>query len=411
MATAVRKELAVSSRAGAGLVLLLGAAIFLNYVDRGAIAVAAPLMKGELGLSATDFGLAVSAFFWVYAPVQLCAGWLCDRFSVYKLLAGGIILWAASTFLMGLVAGFVALVMLRVLLGIGESIVFPGTSKVIARHIPAEKRGAANAAVAAGLALGPAIGTLVGGLIVASYGWRPMFFLFGVLTLVWLWPWRQVVRTLPKSGHFDSGAPVPLRELMGKWPLWSMSIVHALGNYCFYFILTWMPLYLTKSRGFTITEMTLLASLGFGVQAACALGYGHFSDWWTRSGRDEAACRRWMMVVCQLLAAAAILGLAFAHTALQFGILLCLAGAASASLSLNLYAVAQMFAGPRASGTWVGFQNALGNLSGIVGPVITGIIVDRAGYGSAFVVTAGVAVAGALWWAFFVPKIKPVSLA
>ena len=84
----------------------------------------------------------------------------------------------------------------------------------------------------------------------------------------------------------------------------------------------------------------------------------------------------------------------------MIGILLCLAGAASAALSLNLYAIAQMFAGPRASGTWVGFQNALGNLSGIVGPIVTGIIVQRAGYDSAFVLTAAVAAFGALWWAF-----------
>ena len=89
------------------------------------------------------------------------------------------------------------------------------------------------------------------------------------------------------------------------------------------------------------------------------------------------------MVASQSLAAAAILGLAFADSAVTIGILLCLAGAASASLSLNLYAIAQMFAGPRASGTWVGVQNAIGNLSGIVGPIITGIIVDRAGYDSA----------------------------
>jgi MFS family permease len=410
MATAARMEPAAPRRAGAALVLLLGAAIFLNYVDRGAIAVAAPLMKGELGLSATEFGLAVSAFFWVYAPVQLCAGWLCDRFSVYKLIAGGIVLWAGSTFLIGLVGGFVSLLVLRVMLGVGESIAFPGASKVIARHIPAERRGAANAAVAAGIALGPAVGTLAGGLIVASQGWRPMFFVFGAATLIWLLPWQQVVRRLPKTGHFDAGAPVSLRALLGKWPLWSMSIVHALGNYCFYFILTWMPLYLTKSRGFTITEMTLLASLGFAVQAACALGYGQFSDWWTRSGRNEATCRRWMMVGSQLLAAAAILGLAFAHTALQIGFLLCVAGAASASLSLNLYAIAQMFAGPRASGTWVGFQNALGNLSGIFGPVVTGIIVDHAGYDSAFILTAAVAVTGALWWAVCVPSIRQVAL-
>ncbi len=83
---------------------------------------------------------------------------------------------------------------------------------------------------------------------------------------------------------------------------------------------------------------------------------------------------------------------------------------ATASLSLNLYAIAQMFAGPRASGTWVGFQNALGNLSGIFGPIVTGIIVDRAGYGSAFVLTAAVAAFGALWWAIGVPRIEQVEL-
>jgi MFS family permease len=189
-----------------------------------------------------------------------------------------------------------------------------------------------------------------------------------------------------------------------------MSIVHALGNYCFYFLLAWLPLFLVQSRGFTIREMTLLASLGYAVQAVCALSFGHFSDWWTRSGRSEAACRRWMMVASQLLAAGAILGLAFASSAIGIGLLLCLAGAASASLSLNLYAIAQMFAGPRASGTWVGVQNAFGNLSGIFGPIVTGVIVDRAGYSAAFVVTAAVAAVGAIWWAIGVPRIERVEL-
>jgi len=395
--------------ANRGLIFLLGAAVFLNYVDRGAIAVAAPLMKTELGLTNTAFGIAVSAFFWVYGPVQLFAGWLCDRFSVYRLMAVGIVLWAGSTLLMGLVGGFLSLLVLRVMLGVGESIAFPGSSKIIARHVPADRRGAANAAVAAGLALGPAVGTLAGGLIVASLGWRAMFFAFGLATLIWLWPWQRTVRTLTTTGHGDEGPRVSVYSVLGKWALWSMSIGHCAGNYCFYFLLAWLPLYLTKERGFTITQMTLLATLGYAVQAACALSYGKFSDWWTRSGRSEALCRRWMMVASQALAAVAILGLAYADSAVSFAILLALAGAATASLSLNLYAIAQMFAGPRASGTWVGVQNAIGNLSGIFGPIITGVIVDRAGYGSAFVLTAAVAAFGAIWWAFGVPRIERVE--
>src|SRR3954467_7294650 len=102
-------SIALARRGSSALVFLLGAAVFLNYVDRGSIAVAAPVMKGELGLSNEAYGLAVSAFFWIYAPVQLFAGWLCDRFSVYRLLAFGIMLWAASTLLMGFVGGFASL--------------------------------------------------------------------------------------------------------------------------------------------------------------------------------------------------------------------------------------------------------------------------------------------------------------
>jgi MFS family permease len=402
---------AASTRtAGNALILLLGAAVFLNYVDRGAIAIAAPVMKPELGLSEEAYGLAFSAFFWIYAPVQLFAGWLCDRFSVYKLMVAGILLWAASTLMMGFAGGFASVLVLRTMLGVGESISFPGSSKIIARHVAPERRGIANAAIAMGIALGPAAGTLAGGMILGQWGWRAIFLAFGLVTLIWLLPWQATVRALPKTGHHDAGGRVPVAALLSKWPLWSMSIVHALGNYCFYFLLAWLPLYLTKARGFSIAEMTFLATLGYLVQGACALGYGHFSDWWTRSGRSEAACRRAMMVASQLLAAAAILGLAYAHSAVMIGFLLCLAGVASAALSLNLYAVAQMFAGPRAAGTWVGVQNAIGNLSGIIGPIVTGIVVQRAGYDSAFVLTAVIAAIGAVWWAVGVPKIEQVQL-
>lgn len=398
------------SRAASALVLLLGIAVFFNYVDRGAIGIAAPVMKSDLHLSNEAYGMAFSAFFWIYAPVQLFAGWLCDRFSVYKLMAAGILLWAASTLMMGFVGGFASLLVLRIILGVGESISFPGSSKIIARHVPIDKRGVANAAVAMGIALGPAVGTLAGGLIVASWGWRVMFWLFGAVTLAWLFPWRQTVRTLPMTGHADQVSRVPVAALLSRWSLWSMSIAHALSNYCFYFLLAWLPLFLTKSRGFSITEMTLLATLGYAVQGACAYGFGHFSDWWTRSGRSEPACRRGMLIACQALAALAIFGLAFAHSAVAIAILLCLAGAASASLSLNLYAVAQMFAGARASGTWVGIQNAIGNLSGIVGPIVTGILVDRVGYESAFYLTAAVAGFGAIWWLWVVPAIREIEL-
>src|SRR5437763_7784793 len=190
------------------LVLLLGTAIFLNYVDRGSLPTAAPVLKGDLKLSTESYGLAISAFFWIYAPIQLFAGWLCDRFSVYKLLATGIRIWALSTLMVGFAGGFLSLFVLRIMLGVGESLAFPGSSKIIARHVPPEQRGVANAALAMGIAFGPAVGTLAGGMMVAHLGWRPMFFVFGGVTLIWLLPWQRTVRTLSTTKVHDGGPRV-----------------------------------------------------------------------------------------------------------------------------------------------------------------------------------------------------------
>jgi MFS family permease len=404
MATAVR------SRAANLLVLLLGAAVFLNYVDRNALNIAAPLLKGELGLSATQYGLAVSAFFWVYGPIQLVVGWLCDRFSVYRLLWWGVALWAGATLLSGFVGGFLSLVVLRLMLGVGESLAFPASSKIIAEQVPAEGRGMANAAVSMGIALGPALGTLAGGAILATLGWRAIFIIFGLLTLLWLLPWHRATRTLANAAAAPDRRRVPVRALLGRWSLWSMSIAHFASNYGFYFVLAWLPLYLVQERGLGIGEMTLLSTLAYAAQAVAAFTFGHWSDRWTRSGRDEASIRRWMMIAAQIGQGLAILGIFHADSRLELGLMLCLAGICTAALSLNIFAIAQMFAGPRAAGTWCGFQNALGNISGMLGPAVTGLIIDRAGYGDAFVFSAVIVAAGGLWWLVGVPKIRPIDL-
>jgi len=399
----------MGSRAARGLVLLLGVAVFLNYVDRNAIGVAAPLLKGELGLTATQFGIAVSAFFWVYGPIQLIVGWLCDRFSVYRLLWWGVALWAAATLTSGFVGGFLSLVVLRLLLGVGESFAFPASSKIIAEQVPPEGRGMANAAVSMGIALGPALGTLAGGAILASLGWRPVFIIFGLLTLIWLLPWQRVTRGLRSEAPATGPPRVPVSELIRRWPLWSMSIAHFASNYGFYFVLAWLPLYLVNERGLSIPEMTLLATLGYAAQAVAAFVFGAISDRWTRSGKSEDFIRRWMMIVAQFMQAAAILGIFYSGSIPVLAIWLCLAGIATGSLSLNIFAVAQMFAGPRATGTWVGVQNALGNFSGVFGPVLTGLIVDAAGYDYAFIAAAAVIAAGGLWWIIGVPKIEQLA--
>jgi MFS family permease len=115
------------------------------------------------------------------------------------------------------------------------------------------------------------------------------------------------------------------------------------------------------------------------------------------------------MIFGHLATTAAITGIFFAASPWQMGFWLVVAGLGTSQISTNLFAVAQIFSGPRAAGGWVGMQNALGNISGIVGPIVTGILVEAyGGYGWAFALAAAMAGLGAVWWALLVPQIRQV---
>ena len=104
------------------VLVLLAISVFINYVDRGNLSIAAPLLKGELGISASQLGVLLSAFFWTYAFLQLFSGWLVDRLNVNWVFAGGFFLWSAATAATGIVHTFSALLLLRIVLGRGESV-------------------------------------------------------------------------------------------------------------------------------------------------------------------------------------------------------------------------------------------------------------------------------------------------
>jgi ACS family D-galactonate transporter-like MFS transporter len=152
------------------VLVLLALSVFINYVDRGNLSIAAHLIKDELGISASQLGILLSSFFWTYASFQLVSGWLVDRFHVNWILALGFFLWSAATAVTGFVSGFATLLAARFILGIGESAAYPSYSKILARDFPEEQRGRANAVITSGLACGPAFGMFMGGMLMARFG-------------------------------------------------------------------------------------------------------------------------------------------------------------------------------------------------------------------------------------------------
>lgn len=387
------------------MVVLLALAVVLSYVDRGAIGIAAPLMTRSLGLTTLQFGVAASAFFWTYGLAQPFIGMLADRWSAGRVLAVSIALWAMATLLTSLVAGLAMLVLLRLLLGLGEAALFPVTSKLIADHVPDARRGLANAVVSVGLALGPAIGSLAGGLVLARYGWRWVFFGFGLATLVWLVPWVMLGVRLPQTRHREAmTSPSSIAALLSRRTLWVMGVAHALANYGFFFVAIWLPTYLVKSRGLTIPTMTLFATATFVAQALAAPCWGHLADVLVRRGGQASAVKRWLCVLAELGSIAGIAGIALAAEPGQLLAALIGTGVFLGCLPTMVFGLGQIHAGARDTGGWIGVQSGIGSLSGVVGPIVTGMIVDMTGsFSGAFAFAGLVCAAGAAVFAFVVP--------
>jgi len=398
-----------SASSSAFLVGLLGVAILLSYVDRGLLAVSGPLLKDELGLSATEFGLAVSAFFWVYAPGQLVAGWLVDRFDAKRLFGGGVALWGVATALMGAVGGLFSLVALRAILGFSQSFCFTGSSKMIAHHCRAESRGGANGVVMCGIGFGQMVGAGAGGMIMALLGWRAMCVFFGLLTLAWLIPWPRVRMNQHQGAADTQVAPVPLVEILRRRAVWGSAAAHFCNNYGLYFVITWLPLYLVGERGMSIVWMATVTAAIYGIQALSCLTSGWLSDRLVAKGRHEGGVRKAVQVLANMIKAGAIVASAMAWSETAMILWLSVAAAMMGATNTQNFAVAQIFAGPRAAGRWVGIQNFGGNCAGILGPVITGLIVDASdSYTVAFVVAGSITFGGALIWGLVVPRVEPV---
>jgi MFS family permease len=392
------------------VVLLLAAAVFINYVDRGTLATAAPLLKDELGLTNAQMGILLSAFFWSYAPLQPVAGWLAQRFDVRHVLAGGLALWAIATALSGLASGFAMLLVLRVLLGIGESVAFPCNSQLLAQRAAEHERGRANGLISAGLALGPTIGTFVGGLAMATFGWRATFIVFGLVSLLWLLPWRAATRSgVATAAPVQAVTPVAYRAILRERAAWGMSLGHFCANYSYYFVVSWLPLYFVKVHGFSMAAMASTAATIYALQAACAALGGWASDRWIIAGATATRVRKSQLVISMLGVGAAMMACANAGPRLAIAMLL-LVGVFYGLQGANLFATSQTLAGPRAAGKWVGVQNLVANIAGVLAPLVTGLSIDRTGgYWWAFAIAAAVTLLGSLAFGVLVRRVEPVA--
>ena len=387
--------------------LLLVLSVFINYIDRGNLSIAAPLLKNELGISASQLGILLAAFFWTYTAMQFVCGWLVDQFDVNRVLAVGFLLWSLATAATGLVHGFAMLLVMRLALGIGESVAFPCYSKIFARHLLEHHRGFANAVITAGVKCGPAAGALGAGLLMVHYGWRPVFIGIGFLSLIWLPLW---MKWMPRGeGLAHSGICPRVLDILQQRQFWGVCAGLFCGAYYLYFILTWLPLYLVHERHVSMQQMVRITALYYVVDAAAAIATGWLADLSLRRGFNTTVVRKTAMAIGWITAAIGLAACGLSAPGSYLGWLMVSAAGNGIGMS-GTFAFSQTLAGPRAAGRWVGLQNGVGNLAGVIGPALTGFLVDRTGHFQvAIALTAIMSLLAAINYVFFVGPLKQVA--
>jgi MFS transporter, ACS family, D-galactonate transporter len=392
-----------------GILALMFVSVAINYIDRGSLSTAAPLLQTEMNISPARLGVLLSSFFWTYALMQIVSGWVVDRCEVTWVMAFGFALWSIATAATGLAGSFAVLLILRLLLGVGESVAYPCYSKILSAYFSEHQRGFANGLIDAGTKLGPALGMLSGGMLMARYGWRPVFIVLGLGSLIWLPAWFKWVPRTSRRGS-DAGAEnVSFAEILSHPAAWATTAGHFCGNYFWYFLLTWLPYYLVRERGFSMDNMAMITAAAYCVTAVSTTTTGWLADRLIAGGLSASRVRKGCTGI-GLALATAVVGVVFVHSAAGAMAILMFSCVCYGIFASSHWAITQTIAGPTVAGKWSGLQNGTANLAGAAAPAITGLVVKHTGHFFwAFGTTAIVVMLGAAVYAFFLGPVEPVN--
>lgn len=375
----------LSARLRWSIIGLLCIGMAFSYFDRVrlSVALASPDFVKSFHLNDYDRGVLNSAFFWSYALLQIPAGWVVDRYGVKGPFAVGFLLWSIISSATAWVRSLTQLLILRVLLGIGESVVTPAGMRWIRFNCAENQRGLAVGLYMAAAKVGPGLGVPLATAALAAWGWRPMFLILGLATLFWLVPWMKFVKNDDRALESTQKrkAPesqVPFGAVMASPVIWGTVIGTFCYQYFVYFCMTWMPAYFVERRNLSLNKMGLYTMFSFLGMAAVAILAGWMADRLIDRGGDPVRVRKAFTIAGFLVASTELIGaLSDSHSVALFFAIFSLSGLGLTTA--NYWALTQTLIPGAAVGRIVGVQNCAANLPGVVAPLLTGWLLQVTG--------------------------------
>jgi sugar phosphate permease len=396
---------------------LLGAGMFVNYIDRVNLSVATPAIMSDFGITAAEMGVLASAFLWTYAMLQMPIGTIIDKIGVPWVNRVGVFLWAIASFASAAAGGLGLLLASRLLLGVGEAPTVPAGWKAIGQWFPKQERGTATAIFDGCAKISNVLGIPVMAFLVSTFSWHAAFLFTGALSLIYLVAWWLLYRTpsaavadgrmsaeelayihdggAEKEGNLSEGSLRGVGYLLRRRKTWGLALGYASYTYAYYVLLTWLPGYLQKQFGVNLLQGGLYAMIPWLVAVIVQfLVAGVLMDRWVARTGQVTKVRRIVLVV-SMLASLSVTGAAYTDS---IGVAIAFISIGAAGLAVSVPAgssIVSLIAPEGYTGTLGGIVNFIANLLGIAAPIVTGIVVDRTGsFAGAFVVTGVVLLAG-----------------
>lgn len=410
------------------IVFLLFMVYMINYLDRVALSITLPLIEKDLTINPEEFGMIFGSFFFGYALFNFIGGLAVDKFGPMIVLGCAVGMWSIFCGMTALATGFWSMLVLRVLFGMAEGPICASANKMINGWFPRKQAATALGLLSAGSPLGGAVAGPIVGYLALGFGWRPAFMIICGIGIIWMLVWFFFAADTPEKSSRVSAQERELIALMkaqnggdtqeldgdvsghtlGFYLKKPIILVTAFAFFCYnyilFFFLSWFPSYLVQAHGLNIKEMSITTVIPWIVGfVGLALG-GVISDTILRITGKLLLSRKIVLVVC-LLAAAICVALAGTVSQVVPAVILMSVSIFFLYVTGAIYwAIIQDVVTRTRIGSVSGFIHLIGSVSGIIGPIATGYIVQNTGkFDSAFVLAGGVAALGAIL-VFFVIK-------
>ena len=405
------------------IVWLLFFASAISYIDRQALSINAPLIRGEFGLTNTDYSYLVMAFLVAYTFGYSATGYLVDRIGARLAFTLYMLAWSAVGVLHGFAIGFRSLLVCRFLLGLGEAGAVPSSMRAIAEWFPERERSKAGGIFAAGtpggnLAAAPLIAYLT-----LAFGWRAAFVITGLLGLIWLVPWLRLYYSPERHPSIDPeereliltgrgrtyAGNAGMRDLLRHREAWAIIIGRFMMDPVWWFYVFWLPNYLTDARGFSLETIGQVAWIPFLTGMAGTLAGGWMSAWLLRRTGSLTIARKGVLFFG---AAGSLLGVpaALAADAWVSVTLICAVTFALCVWATIIMTLAADILPPNLVGSMTGLSGSGAALGGIVFTYATGRLVDAFSYWPVFVLVATSPLVGFAVLTWLMPEVKQIDL-